>query len=41
MENILEGLNKEQLEAAKTTQGALLIHQVAHAVQTQLRLEAL
>lgn len=25
MENILEGLNKEQLEAAKTTQGALLI----------------
>ena len=25
MENILEGLNKEQLEAAQTTQGALLI----------------
>ena len=25
MENILEGLNKEQLEAAQTTKGALLI----------------
>ena len=25
MENILEGLNKEQQEAAQTTQGALLI----------------
>ena len=25
MENILENLNKEQLDAAKTTKGALLI----------------